>query len=346
MARGDDPGERDDVVLHLHGGRFDGARRQVHGVRRVVDGMAAVDAIEASPVNGETPVDAHRSEGRAHREEVMAREGGSRGAHRVGGGRGLRVLAPRAAARSVRAGAVRRAAGRFGDYSLSLHLSRPCTIDAAHPLLLYATGDGGWRGKDKDAFEHMTALGVSAGRLQRARLPEAPRADAARDAAARRRARLRADDRAGEDTSSGCPTDMPTVLVGVSRGSGLAVAAAGDPALQRSLVGVVAIALTREEEYVHRLRRGAAGRARTPSSSCSTTTSTCRGSATLPLVDHPVDQRRLPAGGRGAPAARARFAAPRAPPDRVAEPQLHRRARRRCTPRCRRRSPGSATSCR
>ena len=48
---------------------------------------------------------------------------------------------------------------------------------------------------------------------------------------------------------------MPTILVGVSRGSGLAVAAAGEPAFQPSLAGVVAVALTREEEYVHRLKR-------------------------------------------------------------------------------------------
>ena len=48
---------------------------------------------------------------------------------------------------------------------------------------------------------------------------------------------------------------MRTVLVGVSRGSGLAVAAAGEPAFQAQLAGVVAVALTREEEYVHRLKR-------------------------------------------------------------------------------------------
>ena len=51
------------------------------------------------------------------------------------------------------------------------------------------------------------------------------------------------------------PDATPTILVGVSRGSGLAVAAAGEPDLQPSLAGVVAVALTREEEYVQRPKR-------------------------------------------------------------------------------------------
>jgi hypothetical protein len=48
---------------------------------------------------------------------------------------------------------------------------------------------------------------------------------------------------------------VPAILVGVSRGADLAVAAAGQPLLQPALGGVVAVALTREEEYVHRRRR-------------------------------------------------------------------------------------------
>lgn len=140
-----------------------------------------------------------------------------------------------------------------GD-SLALHLSRPCTLDAAHPLILYATGDGGWRGKDRDAFEQIAAWGYPAAgfsspnylrHLVRHTHQTTP-ADVARDYArviGIVKARMAVDD------------DVPTILVGVSRGSGLAVAAAGEPSLQPSLAGVVAVALTREEEYVHRLRR-------------------------------------------------------------------------------------------
>jgi pimeloyl-ACP methyl ester carboxylesterase len=54
------------------------------------------------------------------------------------------------------------------------------------------------------------------------------------------------------------PGSMPVVLVGNSRGSGLAVVAAGQRVVRDLISGVLAIALTGEEEYVrhYRLRRG------------------------------------------------------------------------------------------
>lgn len=143
----------------------------------------------------------------------------------------------------------------FSDgHELEMHLSRPCALDARHPLVLFATGDGGWRGKDKEAFELMTAWGYPlAGfsapsylrHLIRHTHETTPR-DVARDYT--QLIKLSKE-------RMGIPADTPTVLVGVSRGAGLAVAAAGEPELQPSLAGVVAVALTREEEYVHRLKR-------------------------------------------------------------------------------------------
>ncbi len=139
-------------------------------------------------------------------------------------------------------------------HELELHLSRPCALDARHPLVLFATGDGGWRGKDKQAFERMTAWGYPlAGfsapsylrQLVRHVHETTPR-DIAHDYI--RLIRL-------AKARLGIPEGTPTVLVGVSRGAGLAVAAAGEPELQPTLAGVVAVALTREEEYVHRLKR-------------------------------------------------------------------------------------------
>jgi hypothetical protein len=143
----------------------------------------------------------------------------------------------------------------FDDtHNLELHLSRPCDLDPMRPLILYATGDGGWRGKDEEAFERMTRwgyplVGFSSPVYLRhvvRHMHEATPSDVARDfgriiGIAKARMNL--------------PDDMRTVLLGVSRGSGLAVAAAGEPAFQPGLVGVVAVALTREEEYVHRLKR-------------------------------------------------------------------------------------------
>ncbi len=143
----------------------------------------------------------------------------------------------------------------FGDPDrLDLHLSRPCVIDGRHPLVLFATGDGGWRGKDKEAFEQMINWGYPlAGfsapgylrHITRHTHQTTPAAVAEDYARLIRFAKER----------MGLPDSFPTVLFGVSRGAGLAVAAAGEPTLQPSLAGVVVVALTREEEYVHRLKR-------------------------------------------------------------------------------------------
>jgi hypothetical protein len=142
----------------------------------------------------------------------------------------------------------------FDNHVLELHLSRPCVVDAAHPLVLFATGDGGWRGKDKDAFEHLTQWGYPlAGFSAPSYLTHITRhthattpADVARDYA---RIIAAAKERLG------LPAGTPTILLGVSRGSGLAVAAAGEADLLPPLAGVVAVALTREEEYVQRPKR-------------------------------------------------------------------------------------------
>lgn len=140
------------------------------------------------------------------------------------------------------------------NHELELHLSRPCDLDPMRPLILYATGDGGWRGKDEEAFERMTRwgyplVGFSSPTYLRhivRHLHETTPPDVARDYA--RIIRI-------AKARMSLPDTMRTVLVGVSRGSGLAVAAAGEPDFQVQLVGVVAVALTREEEYVHRLKR-------------------------------------------------------------------------------------------
>jgi hypothetical protein len=143
----------------------------------------------------------------------------------------------------------------FEDHLLlELHMSRPCAIDPAHPLIVFATGDGGWRGSDRTAFERMARWGYpmvgfsSPAYLRHVVVPvrETTPRDVARDVA---RIIAIAKTRMGLDEST------PTILVGVSRGAGLTVAAAGEPGLQPSLAGVVAVALTREEEYVHRLKR-------------------------------------------------------------------------------------------
>jgi pimeloyl-ACP methyl ester carboxylesterase len=142
------------------------------------------------------------------------------------------------------------------EHPLDVHFARPRVSAASRPLLVYATGDGGWRGKDEDLFEHLASFGYPvAGFSARTYLKNLGYvADTTTPA------RLAGDyERLIEFSRAALelPLDAPVVLVGVSRGAGLEVVAAGQHVVRTQISGVLAIALTREEEYVrhYRLRR-------------------------------------------------------------------------------------------
>jgi len=138
-------------------------------------------------------------------------------------------------------------------HGLSLHLAMPPGPPRG-PLLVYATGDGGWHRKDLalyreivswehpvvgfSAREYVTNLGTDTDTTTPIRL--------ARDYLAIISL---------AKTELHLPPAYPVILIGVSRGAGLSVVAAGQRPAQRELSGVLAIALTKEEEYVHWFRR-------------------------------------------------------------------------------------------
>ena len=136
---------------------------------------------------------------------------------------------------------------------LAVHLRRG---DGAHAnaLVLYATGDGGWRGKDRDVYQQMGSWGyATAGFSAPEYLAHLPG-----DAGTTTPARVGRDiaQLAGMARQALLlPETTPVTLVGVSRGADLMVVAAGQPGLQPELSGVVAMGLTREEEYVRRRRQ-------------------------------------------------------------------------------------------
>jgi hypothetical protein len=141
----------------------------------------------------------------------------------------------------------------LNGHPLSLHLA-PGRADRRGALVVYATGDGGWRGKDRDLFGQLERWGyLSVGFSAPEYLKHLPSDDGTTTPA-----RLSMDYATIIDATRealGLPSALPVVLVGVSRGADLAVVAAGQPGLRPELKGVVAIALTREEEYVRRRRR-------------------------------------------------------------------------------------------
>ena len=143
------------------------------------------------------------------------------------------------------------------DHPLDVHFARPRQMLVLRPMLIYATGDGGFRGRDKELFDEMASFGYPvAGFSARTYLKNlgyvADTTTPARLARDYQRL-IEFSERALE-----LPPTTPVVLVGMSRGAGLAVVAAGQRLLRGTLAGVLAIALTKEEEYVrhYRVQRG------------------------------------------------------------------------------------------
>jgi Bacterial virulence protein (VirJ) len=140
-----------------------------------------------------------------------------------------------------------------GGRAIMAHLSQAAA--KGRPLLVYATGDGGWAGKDRDTFDVLVALGYpTIGFSSPEYLKHLPN-----HAKSITPAHLARDYAAMIDSAKtwlGLPPETAAILVGVSRGADLSVAAAGQRLLQPKLGGVVAVALTKEEEYVRRSELG------------------------------------------------------------------------------------------
>jgi predicted alpha/beta hydrolase family esterase len=142
--------------------------------------------------------------------------------------------------------------------SLELRLSAPRRPVRSGVLVLYSTGDGGWRPLDKSFIEWISSWGYpvagfsaknylkTLGYYSKTTTPQRLVKDFELIMeAACRQLKL--------------PPDTPVILVGMSRGAGLSVVAAGQAALRPRLTGVIAVALTKEEEHVVHYRQRRAG---------------------------------------------------------------------------------------
>ncbi len=139
-------------------------------------------------------------------------------------------------------------------HRLEIRMSKPAAPSTNSTLVIYATGDGGWHGLDERIFDWIRSWGYPvAGISSKGYLKNlgyvsettTPR-HLVRD--------FESIINFAEDRLE-MPRDTPIILVGLSRGAGLAVVAAGQGGLKNHLAGVVAVALTKEEEHVVHHRR-------------------------------------------------------------------------------------------
>ena len=138
----------------------------------------------------------------------------------------------------------------FNGHRLELHFAN-ATVPEPRPLVVFATGDGGMHRKDLDMYGRLAAWGYPlVGFDARDYVKHLGPSETTTPE------RLAQDYRqiiAAAHEALHLEPGRRVVLVGVSRGAGLSVVAAGE--LRDVVSGVVAVALTREEEYVRWYRR-------------------------------------------------------------------------------------------
>jgi hypothetical protein len=136
-----------------------------------------------------------------------------------------------------------------GSLTMTLHLVTPVTPPPRPVLVVFASGDGGLRGVSMAVFQHLADQGYyvagfsssqALGRVKDAHLlvtrQVAVESVASLFSQAKRRLNL--------------PADAPVIMTGMSRGANLVVGAAGAPALRQDIIGGIAMALTRETDYL------------------------------------------------------------------------------------------------
>jgi pimeloyl-ACP methyl ester carboxylesterase len=132
---------------------------------------------------------------------------------------------------------------------VEIRLSRSMGVGDCRYLILYSTGDGGRRGLDQDLREVLTTGDYPvAGFSSKSYLK-----NFGRDSKTTSAVRLVRDFAciiSLAEKRLGLPENTNVILVGLSRGAGLSVVAAGQGPLKLRVAGVLAIALTREEEHV------------------------------------------------------------------------------------------------
>lgn len=152
-----------------------------------------------------------------------------------------------------------RATLRLYGRPLEIYCHRLAGAATKRFLVLYSTGDGGWKGLDRELLTRIAAWGYPVGGFDSGRyLKDLGYAD--NPTTPERMSRDFTEIIAFTRQSLGLPPETPAVLVGWSRGAGLSVVAAGQPGTQRMLAGVIGVALTEAEENVvhHKVRKAGA----------------------------------------------------------------------------------------
>jgi len=135
------------------------------------------------------------------------------------------------------------------DRSIHLTLVKPEKPRTPALLIVFATGDAGWMGASGLIFEHLAEQGYDlVGFSSREVVKQVKQSGGLFDPT---RGAAEIDSMIAQAKGAlDLPGSTRTIVTGDSRGANFVVFAGGNPTLQRHLAGAVAVALTREVDYM------------------------------------------------------------------------------------------------
>lgn len=132
-----------------------------------------------------------------------------------------------------------------------IHATYVRPVQPRHPgrVIIFTTGDDGWLGTSRAVFAHLAAQGYTlVGFSAPEALGDIPRSD--ERVSPTRAAQGLKQVFAQAKQQLDLPDSTPTIVVGFSRGASVVAFAAVHPELRDDVQGAVAIALTREADYL------------------------------------------------------------------------------------------------
>ena len=136
-----------------------------------------------------------------------------------------------------------------GPRRIPLIYARPATVKHPDYLVVFATGDGGWRSVSLDVFDHLAALGYLCAGVNSPDAVKPVKRAGEKLSTAQAAERVRASF-AEAKKAFGLAPSTPVIVVGFSRGATLVAFSALHPELRDQLGGAIALALTREADYL------------------------------------------------------------------------------------------------
>jgi fermentation-respiration switch protein FrsA (DUF1100 family) len=126
---------------------------------------------------------------------------------------------------------------------------KPANPQAQKPLIAFFTGDAGWMGASGEVFEHLAEQGYYIVGLD-SREAVKPVKQSGKRVSVSRMADALAELFSQAKSNLGLPATTPLIVIGFSRGASGVAFTAVHPRLHQGLAGAIAIALTREYDYL------------------------------------------------------------------------------------------------